>query len=309
MMKILLITFFFLNIICSKFNNFSTPLSYADTPIRKEAQISNITEQQLFDISAVFCSLNHVLYKKNNQMKQLLGQAKNMISNYNSDKYSDIKNYSLSLIYLLEGERDKGISKLYNLSRSHTFSELPSVYYILALYAYQNQHMQEAEILFTKSVETSNQLSKKPLTPAILSLIIIRYQTNKLTQEEFKKLWKNEIRHSYLEEFINYEQLANLINQKDNLLNQIENVNSIKSQNKEKQTLIYTLMFFGVLLNENMLPLNWQSELEKYSNEGYSVATSLLDYAMTQESVSIEILIRLLHSDTISSQRQSNLSL
>lgn len=308
-MKIPLITFFFLKIIFINFNNFSTPPSYADIPIHKEVQISNITEQQLYDISAVFCSLNHVLYKKSNQMKQLLEQAKNMIGNYKSDKYDDIKNYCLSLIYLLEGERDKAISKLYNLSRSHTFSELPSVYYILALHAYQNRHIQEAETLLSKSVETSNQLSKKPLTPAILSLIIIRYQTNKLTPEEFKNLWENEIRHSYLAEFIDYEQLANLINQNDKLLHQIENVNFIKSQNVEQQTLIYTLMFFGVLLNENMLPLNWQLELAKYSNEGYSTATSLLDYAMTQESVSIEILIRLLHSDTISPQRQNNLSL
>ena len=308
-MKIPLITFFFLKIIFINFNNFSTPPSYADTPIHKEVQISNITEQQLYDISAVFCSLNHVLYKKSNQMKQLLEQAKNVIGNYKSDKYDDIKNYCLSLIYLLEGERDKAISKLYNLSRSHTFSELPSVYYILALHAYQNRHIQEAETLLSKSVETSNQLSKKPLTPAILSLIIIRYQTHKLTQEEFKKEWEQETKYSYLEEFIDFEQLVHLIEHEGELLEYIDNINSHKISDKEKQTLIYTLMFFGVLLNENMLPINWQLELAKYSNEGYSTATSLLDYAMTQESVSIEILIRLLHSDTISPQRQNNLSL
>lgn len=308
-MKVLLITFFFLKIIFINFNNFSTPLSYADTPIHKEVQISNITEQKLLYIAAILCSINHILYEKDTEVKQLITRVKNTIHNDDLYKCNDMKNYVLSLIYLLDGERDKAISKLYELSASRTFSELPSVYYILALQAFQNKQLHEAETLLSKSVETSNQLSKKPLTPAILSLIIIRYQTHKLTQEEFKKEWEQETKYSYLEEFIDFEQLVHLIEHEGELLEYIDNINSHKISDKEKQTLIYTLMFFGVLLNENMLPLDWQLELAKYSNEGYSTATSLLDYAMTQESVSIEILIRLLHSDTISSQRQNNLSL
>lgn len=305
----LLPIFLLLNVDCINFNNHHTPSSDVDKSISTEYQICNITEQKLFYIAAILCSINHILYEKDTEVKQLITRVKNTIHNDDLYKCNDMKNYVLSLIYLLDGERDKAISKLYELSASRTFSELPSVYYILALQAFQNKQLHEAETLLSKSVETSNQLSKKPLPPAILSLIIIRYQTHKLTQEEFKKEWEQETKYSYLEEFIDFEQLVHLIEHEGELLEYIDNINSHKISDKEKQTLIYTLMFFGVLLNENMLPINWQLELAKYSNEGYSTATSLLDYAMTQESVSIEILIRLLHSDTISSQRQNNLSL
>lgn len=195
--------------------------------------------------------------------------------------------YADALFYYLTGNNDDYIKNLEKLSEIKNYNRLSAVNYRLALNAYQHDEINEAKKFLEKAIILEPRKIGNH-DPRLLSMVTLQYILEEISYHDFLSKWeKSENIGAF---YIDYKKLAQIIetHRKKNLFHIFQSSEIKKDENA--RILLFVLHERGILFNNSQMIENWQSELEKYSENGNKHAKRNLYFIQQNRKILKKIL-------------------